>query len=65
MTKQEQNQIIKDAWTRNLQKGTDIPENIGTIYRNWVQTKIQQVSAQLQQPAQNEEQDAENTDGGK
>ena len=27
MTKEAQNQIIKDAWVRNLQKEGDIPES--------------------------------------
>ena len=55
MTKEDQNQIIKDAWVRNLQKENDIPENVGEIYRNWVLGKVQQASAQLQQPAQPEQ----------
>lgn len=52
MTKEEQNQTIKDAWVRNLQKEDNIPENVGEIYRNWVLGKIQQASSQLQQSAQ-------------
>lgn len=61
MTKEEQNQIIKDAWVRNLQKEADIPEDIGNIYKNWVLTKIQEASAQLIQtqgpaPEQSQEQ---------
>lgn len=47
MTKEEQNQIIKDAWVRNLQKEGNIPEDIAGIYRNWVLTLIQKVSDQL------------------
>lgn len=49
MTKEEQNQIIKDAWVRNLQKEKDIPEDIGNIYRNWLLGKIKQASDQLKQ----------------
>lgn len=52
LTKEQQNQIIKDAWVRNLQKEDDIPSDIGNIYRNWLQSKINEASAQLQQPAQ-------------
>lgn len=52
MTREEQNQIIKDAWVRNLQKEGDIPKDIGEIYKNWVLGKVQQASSQLQQPAQ-------------
>ena len=49
MTKEEQNQIIKDTWVRNLQKEKDIPEYIGNIYRNWLLGKIKQASDQLKQ----------------
>lgn len=49
MTKEEQNQIIKDAWVRSLQKEKDIPEDIGNIYRNWLLGKIKQASDQLKQ----------------
>ena len=56
MTKEEQNQIIKDAMVRNLQKEDDIPESIGDTYRNWLAGKIQQASAQLQQPEQEQQQ---------
>ena len=49
MTKEEQNQIIKDIWVRNLQKEKDIPEDIGNIYRNWLLGKIKQASDQLKQ----------------
>lgn len=56
MTKEEQNQVIKDAWVRNLRKETDIPENIGNIYKNWVISKVKSASAQLQEPIQQPEQ---------
>lgn len=49
MTKEEQNQIIKDTWVRNLQKEKGIPEDIGNIYRNWLLGKIKQASDQLKQ----------------
>ena len=49
MTKEEQNQIIKDTWVRNLQKEKDIPEDSGNIYRNWLLGKIKQASDQLKQ----------------
>lgn len=49
MTKEEQNQTIKDAWVRNLQKEKDIPEDVGNIYRNWLLGKIKQASDQLKQ----------------
>lgn len=49
MTKEEQNQIIKDAWVRSLQKEKDIPEDVGNIYRNWLLGKIKQASDQLKQ----------------
>ena len=49
MTKEEQNQIIKDTWVRSLQKEKDIPEDIGNIYRNWLLGKIKQASDQLKQ----------------
>lgn len=49
MTKEEQNQIIKDTWVRNLQKEKSIPEDIGNIYRNWLLGKIKQASDQLKQ----------------
>lgn len=55
MTKEQQNQIIKDAWVRNLQKENDIPSDIGNIYKNWLLSKINEASAQLQQPAQPEQ----------
>lgn len=52
MTKEEQNQIIKDVWVRNLQKEKSIPEDVGEIYKNWLLGKIQEAHAQLNQPAQ-------------
>ena len=49
MTKEEQNRIIKDALSRNLRKTTEIPEDIGGLYANWVRSKVKEVSAQLVQ----------------
>lgn len=66
MTKEEQNQIIKDAWVRNLQKQGDIPEDIGEIYRNWVQAKVKEASSQLiqqQGPGPQEQQSAPQSQG--
>ena len=54
MTKEEQNQIIKDKWVEHLQREDNIPESIGEIYRNWLLGKIQQASEQLKQPANSE-----------
>lgn len=48
MTKEEQNQIIKDALVRSLRKETKIPDDIGNIYKNWLLGKIQQAAPQLQ-----------------
>lgn len=59
MTKEEQNQIIKDALVRNLQKENDIPKDIGNIYKNWLLGKIKQASEQLKQPAQEAEKQPE------
>ena len=42
MTKEEQNQIIKDALVRSLRKEPKIPDDIGNIYKNWLLGKIQQ-----------------------
>lgn len=49
MTKEEQNQIIKNKWVEHLQREDNIPESVGEIYRNWLLGKIQQASAQLTQ----------------
>ena len=56
MTKEEQNTIIKEAWVRNLQKKTEIPEDIGNVYKNWLLGKIAQASQQMQQQAQQSQQ---------
>lgn len=55
MTKEEQNQIIKDALVRNLRKETEIPDDIGSIYKNWLLGKIQQAAPQLQNSNRSEE----------
>lgn len=54
MTKEEQNQIIKDKWVEHLQRENNIPESVGEIYRNWLLGKIQEASQQLKQPANSE-----------
>lgn len=51
MTKDEQNQIIKDAWVHNLKKQGDIPKNIGEIYKNWLLEKVREANAQLNEGA--------------
>lgn len=56
MTKQEQNQIIKDSLVRNLQKTVNIPDDIGEVYRGWVLGLIQNSQSQLQQNQQQIEQ---------
>lgn len=47
MTKEEQNNIITEAWTRNLRKGTNIPENIGTMFTSWLRGLIKQANEQI------------------
>ncbi|MBD5398451.1 hypothetical protein HDR60_03020 [bacterium] len=59
MTKEEQNQIIKDKWVENLQREKDIPDSVGEIYRNWLLGIIQQASAQLLQTQGPQDQSAE------
>ena len=54
MTKEEQNQIIKDKWVEHLQREDNIPESVGEIDRNWLLGKIQQAREQLKQPANSE-----------
>lgn len=63
MTKEEQNQIIKDAWVRNLKKETDIPTDIGQLYENWVLVKIQEAQQQLLQPQQQQAQQGQEAQG--
>lgn len=47
MTKEEQNQIIKDTWVKNLRAEKDLPESIGDTYAAWLQGKIKQANEQL------------------
>lgn len=49
MTKEEQNQIIKDKMVEHLQRENDVPDSIGEIYKNWLLGKVQQASEQLKQ----------------
>lgn len=52
MTREEMNDIIKQAWVRNLQKEDDIPSDIGKTYKNWLRGIIQQAQGMLQQASQ-------------
>lgn len=52
MTREEMNDIIKQAWVRNLQKEDDIPSDIGKTYKNWLRGIIQQAQGMLQQSSQ-------------
>lgn len=47
MTKERQNEIIKEAWVRRLQSDLSIPDSIGETYSAWLQGKIKQASDQL------------------
>lgn len=67
MTKERQNEIIKEAWVRNLQAEKDIPESVGYTYSLWIQGLIKQAagilstSGQPQQTQQNTQAPAEQT----
>lgn len=50
MTKERQNQIVKDAMARSLRKRGSIPEDIGDTYRNWLNGVIRGATAQLVEP---------------
>lgn len=63
MTKQEMNDIIKQAWVRNLQKEDDIPTDIGRTYKNWLRGLIQQAQGMLQQAAQPPQQEQQQAQG--
>lgn len=47
MTKQEQNSIIKNVWTRHLQDADSIPEDVADTYSIWLRGKIKQASDRL------------------
>lgn len=65
MTKERQNEIIKEAWTRRLQADKSIPEGIGNIYSAWLQGKIKQASDQLTALGQaKQQQQLEQAQGG-
>ncbi len=64
MTKQEQNQYIKDALVRGLQNEKSIPENIGNIFKNWLIGKIQQASSQLTDTNNVEQEQEQDTQSG-
>jgi len=63
MTKEEMNNIIKQAWVRNLQKEDDIPSDIGKTYKNWLRGLIQQAQGMLQQAAQPPQQEQQQEQG--
>lgn len=58
MTKQEQNQIIKNKWVEQLATEKEIPEDIANTYSVWLRGIIKNASAQLvgnKKPAEQEE----------
>ena len=63
MTLTEQNQIIKDSWTRQIQEsGKELPADIGNKFADWIRNIIEAVrSKQVQQAAQQKQ---EQTQGG-
>lgn len=63
MIKEEMNNIIKQAWVRNLQKEDDIPSDIGKTYKNWLRGLIQQAQGMLQQAAQPPQQEQQQEQG--
>ena len=63
MTLEEQNQIIKDSWTRQLaNKQADIPTDIGKRFTDWVKAIIEVVRSKQQTPP--EEAAEQQTQGG-
>jgi len=58
MTKERQNEIIKEALVSNLQKQVDIKVDIGATYAAWLQGKIKLASDQLTAIGQAQEQQA-------
>lgn len=56
MTLEEQNQIIKDSWTRQLaNKQADIPSDIGKRFTDWVKAIIEVVRHKQMQPPQEQQ----------
>ena len=53
MTKAQQNQIIKDAWAAHLMADKKLPADIADTYTQWVQQKIKDAQAQMQQTTGN------------
>lgn len=47
MTKQEQNDIIKQVWTKHLQRTDSIPEDLADRYSIWLRSIIQQAASML------------------
>ena len=53
MTLEEQNQIIKDSWTRQLaNKQADIPDDIGKRFTDWIKAIIEVVRSKQMQSQQ-------------
>lgn len=51
MTLAEQNQIIKDSWTRQIQEsGKELPADLGNKFAEWIRNIIEAVrTKQMQQ----------------
>ncbi len=47
MTKQEQNDIIKQVWEEHLQRKDDIPKTLADNYSIWLRSIIKQAAGQL------------------
>lgn len=47
MTKEEQNTIIKNVWTKKLQEKKSIPEDVADMYSTWLRAKIREAVPQL------------------
>lgn len=60
MTKQEQNQIIKDVWAKHLSQFKTIPEDIANTYSLWLRGIIKNASAQLNPAPEQTEQEENN-----
>lgn len=59
MTKQEQNNIIKQVWTEHLQRTDDIPTDIANKYSLWVRgiikTAVDRLKANVETQAGDEQ----------
>ena len=47
MTKQEQNDIIKQVWTEHLQRKDDLPADLADGYSIWLQALIKEAAPLL------------------